>query len=183
MHSKGLLNRLSKKQKALLDRATGGELVKKGQVEKVKSNLEEISREREFWKWTPIPNDNSRMWGSLSDEAESDFNEVYRYLNSIEVDEEIRRKHVSEIADTEYKDLQKCIYRIMCFEDETVDETRNWVAGLEHNLITYLGVNFGFTHEEVSKFIKRNLDFNKNELYEAEYKREKSKDIMERLFG
>ncbi|AQR93391.1 hypothetical protein [Clostridium saccharoperbutylacetonicum] len=181
MKSIELLNRLTKEQKELLERATGGEPIKKDKVTKIRAKLKKMSEEDRFWEWTPVPNDNSRMWGSLSAEAEENFNNVCRYLNSLEVDEETRKQKAIEIADIEYNDFQKYIYRCMNLEEGTIEEIKKDIFDLENNLITKLGVNYGFTYEDVSRIVKREFDFSKNELYKVE--KLEINQLMSKLFG
>lgn len=186
MKSEELLKRLTKEQKVLLERATGGQIVEKGRVEEIKSKLNEISLEDEFQEWIPIPyelRETVIKRGMLSDKAEKNFNEVYRYLNSLEGDEEVKKRRVAEMADSSQKEYQKIIYHSLMSGLETIKEIKEEISELEHNKCTNLSVRFGLAYEEVFEIIKYEYDFNRSESYEANHKNDKENDLWEKLFG
>jgi len=185
MKSIELLNKLTKEQKALLEEAIEGTTIENGDVAKVKVKLNELSKVGKYADWNPIPNifEESpcfRGWWSLSDKTQENFNEVFRYLNSLEANEEIRRKRLTEIADREHENNQENIYERMVLGAEKIEEIMDDMINIEHNLTTSLGIEFGLTYEDVSKIVKRDFDFN---LSTQNITKDKFSRRLEELFG
>ncbi|WP_061312564.1 hypothetical protein [Clostridium botulinum] len=136
----------------------------------------------------------------LDDGVQENFNEVYRYLKSQEVDEEIRKQKLIEYANIEYSNIQKSIdeYIELNIRDILPEEILEYSINLEDSLSKHLGVKFGFTDAEVVKIVKfkalnlhgydddvKILDLVKrnNELIKSRSKTNKAYELLNKLYN
>lgn len=166
MKSTELSNKLTIRQKYLLEEAIGGKTIGEGDITEVINNLNKLYRGK-YVSMNPIPslaeeNPPISEWWPLSNETQENFNEVYRYLSSLKASEEIRKEKVIEIADMEHEQKQEEIYSRM-LSGERFEQIIDDVIETEHNLTMKLCIEFGFTYEEISEIVRREFDFNINE--------------------
>lgn len=163
MKSIELLNRLTTEQKELLEVATAGKAIEKNDVATIKASLKKLSQNGKYADWNSSfvfsENPCERGWWSLSDEIQENFNEVFRYLNSLEDNEEIRKEKVIEIADRKHEKNQKELYERMRLGAERIAYIMDDLIETEHDLTMKLAIDFGFTYEEICQIVKQEYDF------------------------
>lgn len=83
-------------------------------------------------------------WGGISPEAQDNFNEVYRYLNSQKEDEEIRKEKFAHYIKKEYQELQATIDKYIEEGKLTPEEIYEYGAGTENCMLNHAEIKFGF---------------------------------------
>ncbi|NSB12129.1 hypothetical protein [Clostridium beijerinckii] len=167
MKSKELFNKLMIRQKYLLEEATGGKAIYEGNVVEVINNLIELYRGSKYVCRNPIPSLAEEKpciseWWAMRNETQENFNEVYRYLNSLKASEEIRKEKVIEIADREHEKNQKELYERTMLGTERIEYIVDDLIETEYNLAMKLAIEYGFTYEEIYQIVKREYDFSLN---------------------
>lgn len=130
-------------QSAILEKALEGKTIEEADVDEVYLNVQG----QEY--------DAHLDWGGISPEAQDNFNEVYRYLNSQKEDEEIRKGKLVDYVQKEYKELQVTIDRYIEEGNLTPEEIFEYGVGTENCMLNHAEIKFGF--KECN--IKLELDF------------------------
>ncbi len=79
----------------------------------------------------------------LNEEAQENFNEVYRYFNSQE-DEEIRKEKFEHYVQKEYKELQATIDKYIEEGNLTPQQIYEYGVGTENCMLNHAEIKFGF---------------------------------------
>lgn len=162
MKSENLYNILSEDQLDLLEMATEGQTVEKDKLPQIRYKLRKFSRARMLWEINQMKDELEGVpikQVSMSAEGRENFDAVYRYINSFEADEETRKQNLIETAYIENMNIQQEIYRRIELGTETIEEIEDDINNIKNNLTTNLGVQFGFTYEEVNKIVKHKFNF------------------------
>lgn len=83
-------------------------------------------------------------WGGISPEAQDNFNEVYRYLNSQKEDEETRKEKFAHYVQKEYTELQATVNKYIEEGKLTPEEIYEYGAGTENCMLNHAEIKFGF---------------------------------------
>lgn len=165
MKSENLYNMLDEDQLELLGRVTGGKIIEKNTLPRIRVNVINMYEDYRDWDARQVYDELDEFYAEdvlRATKKLEDINAVFRYINSLEYDEETRKQKLIEDADRGYRELEKNICEIMESQYETLkEEIIGDINGIDNYLVKHLGDKFGFTFEEVRDMVDYKFDFNK----------------------